>query len=215
MSRSASNRKPDTPTSRGRPRRSVEREAELRAKAIAAARELFAAEGFEAVSMRRIAQATGCGVMTLYGYFQSRNEILRHIWDDFFAELFVQVEAAMSRGTPRARLRRACSVYVEYWCKHPDRYRMVFLNQDQRATDEALYVESSTIIERFEGFRELIIAMQIDGSGRPGRPQQLAEALLCALIGMTHALVTIPEYAWQPRAKLLRACLAIVEAEPA
>lgn len=163
--------------------------------------------------MRRIAQASGCGVMTLYGYFASRNEILRHIWDDFFAELFVQTEAAMARGTPRARLRRACAVYVDYWCAYPDRYRMVFLNQDRRVRDEALYVESSTVVTHFEGIRELIVGMQADGSARAGKPQQLAEALICALIGMTHALVTIPEYPWQPRAHLLRSCLAIVEAD--
>src|SRR3546814_16462450 len=74
MNRATSNRKSSRTAVRGRPRRSIEREAELRARAIKAARELFAAEGFEAVSMRRIAQATGCGVMTLYRYFASRTE---------------------------------------------------------------------------------------------------------------------------------------------
>lgn len=91
---------------------------------------------------------------------------------------------------------------------------MVFLNQDRSARGEALYVDSSTIVERFEGFRELIVAMQADGGARLGKPQQLAEALICALIGMTHAFVTIPEYTWQPREELLRACLAIVKSPP-
>src|SRR3546814_13356128 len=106
MNRETSNRKSSRTAVRGRPRRSIEREAELRARAIKAARELFAAEGFEAVSMRRIAQATGCGVMTLYSYFASRNEIMRHLWDHFFTELVVPNEAPLLRGTPPARLRR-------------------------------------------------------------------------------------------------------------
>src|SRR3546814_14144101 len=129
MNRATSNRKSSRTAVRGRPRRSIEREAELRARAIKAARELFAAEGFEAVSMRRIAQATGCGVMTLYSYFASRNEILRHIWDAFFTELFVQIEAALSRGKPRARLRRACAVSVDHWITYTDRHPMGFLHQ--------------------------------------------------------------------------------------
>src|SRR3546814_16166272 len=76
-----------------------------------------------------------------------------------------------------------------------------------------LYVESSTVVAHFEGIRELIAVMQAEGSARAGKPQQLAEALICALIGITHALVTIPEYPWQPRERLLRSCLAIVEAD--
>lgn len=186
----------------------------MRERVARAARRLFAAEGFEAVSMRRIADEAGCGAMTLYGYFRSKNEILRHIWEDFFVELFAAIENAGARGAPRARLRRACAAYVDWWCAHPERYRMVFLNQDRRAPDERYYVDASGVVGRFERFRELIAAMQSDGSARAGDPQLLAEALICALIGLTHALVTIPEYAWQPRRRLLATCLAIVEREP-
>ena len=44
----------------GRPPRSAQQSAEVRARVIEVARSLFAAEGFEAVSMRRIAADAGC-----------------------------------------------------------------------------------------------------------------------------------------------------------
>ncbi len=196
---------------RGRPRRSALQQQAVRTRVVDAARALFAAEGFDAVSMRRIAGAADCGAMTLYGYFRSKNEILRFIWEDFFAELFERIARASARGTPQQRLRKACTAYVDYWCDHPDRYRMVFLNQDSAAAGEALYVEQSGVLARFDFFRELIAAMQADGSARAGDPQLLGEALICSLIGIAHALVTIPEYPWMARKRLLAACLQIVE----
>lgn len=202
------------PRARGRPRRSADHEQAVRERLLAAARRLFAEEGFEAVSMRRIAAAADCSPMNLYGYFRSKNDLLRHVWDDFFAELFERIAQATRRGTPAQRLRRACAAYVDYWCEQPERYRMVYLNQDQAAAGEQLYVDASPIVERFALFRELVEAVQNSGAGRRGDPQLQAEALLCALLGLCHSVVTIPEYPWQPRARLLDTALGLVLADP-
>lgn len=88
---------------------------------------------------------------------------------------------------------------------------MVFLNQGSAADGKALYVEQAGVLARFDFFRELIAGMQADGSARAGDPRLLGEALICSLIGIAHALVTIPEYPWMARKRLLAACLQIVE----
>ncbi|ROH91075.1 TetR/AcrR family transcriptional regulator [Stagnimonas aquatica] len=196
--------------SRGRPRRSVEHEQQRRARISEVARRLFVDEGFEAVSMRRLAQEAGCGTMSLYGYFQSKNAILRSLWEDCFAELFARVQQASRRGTPRQRLERAATAFVDYWCAQPQHYRLVFLNQDHRSGEERYYVDSSPLMERFGLFRELVAQLQTTGQGRAGDPQALSEALICALIGLCHAFITIPEFRWQPRPALIAASLGIV-----
>lgn len=195
---------------RGRPRRSTEHEQQTRERIVEVARRLFVAEGFEAVSMRRLAQEAGCGTMSLYGYFPSKNAILRSLWEDCFAELFPRIQQASRRGTPRQRLERAAAAFVDYWCTQPQHYRLVFLNQDQRSGEERYYVESPAVIERFALFRELIAQAQATGQARKGDPQLLSEALICALIGLCHALITIPEFQWQPREALIAASLGIV-----
>lgn len=187
----------------------------MRERVVDAARGLFALEGFDAVSMRRIAQQAGCSTMSLYGYFRSKNDLLRHIWEDFFAGLFARVEVALALPTPEQRLRAACAAYVNYWCEHPERYRMVYLNQDHAAAGEQLYVDASPIVERFGLFRELVKDAQADGIARGGDPQLLGEALVCSLLGLCHSLVTIPEYPWQPRAQLLETALGLVLLPPA
>jgi AcrR family transcriptional regulator len=195
---------------RGRPRRSAEHEQETRRRISQVASRLFAEEGFEAVSMRRLAQEAGCGTMSLYGYFPSKNAILRSLWEDCFAELFPRIQEASRRGTPRQRLERAATAFVNYWCEQPQHYRLVFLNQDHRSGEERYYVDSSPVIARFDLFRELIARVQAAGQGRAGEPQVQSEALICALIGLCHALITIPEFQWQPRAVLIAASLGIV-----
>jgi len=195
----------------GRPPRSAQHSAEVRARVIEVARRLFAEEGFEAVSMRRIAAEAGCAPMTLYGYFHSKNEILHFIWEVFFEELFVRVtQAAQRRGTAAARLRRACAAYLNYWMEFPDRYRMVYLNQDRAAEGERFYVDESSVIERHQVFRELIEAAQAQSEAWPGDSQLLAETLFCGLHGIAHSLVTIPEYPWLPMERLLEQTLRAI-----
>lgn len=160
--------------------------------------------------MRRIAAAAGCAPMTLYGYFHSKNEILRFIWESFFEELFARVSAVSARGTAAQRLRRACEAYLGYWMDHPERYRMVYLNQDQTGDGEHYYVDDSAVIERYGRFRALIEAAQAEGAAWDGDVQLMGEALICGLQGIAHSLITIPEYPWASAERLLAQMLGIV-----
>lgn len=187
----------------GRPRRTAAEADAVRAQLIEVAKTLFAREGFGAVSMRRIAAVAGCAPMTIYGYFRSKNEILRYVWEDFFQELFAELARAAAAGSAADRLRATCQAYLGYWQRHPDRYRMVYLNQDNTAPGERYYVDTSSVVERFAMFRDLIEAAQAAGSAHPGDAQRMGEALVCGLLGVAHALITIPEYPWLPGETLL------------
>ena len=52
-----------------------------------AAAALIEAEGFEALTMRRIAEKCGVGVMTLYGYVRTKEEILAALSDRLLADV--------------------------------------------------------------------------------------------------------------------------------
>jgi AcrR family transcriptional regulator len=47
------------------------------------------AEGFEAVSMRRVARELGAGTMTLYHYVRNKEELLTLMWNDVMGGLIV------------------------------------------------------------------------------------------------------------------------------
>jgi AcrR family transcriptional regulator len=49
-----------------------------------AAARLIADEGYDALTMRRLARECGVGVMTLYGYFRTKDELLQALADRLF-----------------------------------------------------------------------------------------------------------------------------------
>lgn len=63
-----------------------------RAEIAAAAVEIADAEGFEAVSMRRVAQKLGAGTMTLYHYVANKDELITLMFDGVMAEVLVPEE---------------------------------------------------------------------------------------------------------------------------
>ncbi len=65
------------------------RPAHTRADIARAALEIADSEGFEAVSMRKVAQRLGAGTMTLYHYVRNKNELIALMSDAVMAEVVV------------------------------------------------------------------------------------------------------------------------------
>jgi AcrR family transcriptional regulator len=80
------------------------RPAHTRADIARAALEIADTEGFEAVSMRRVAQKLGAGTMTLYHYVRNKNELITLMTDQVMADVLVP-EGELS-GDWRAALRQ-------------------------------------------------------------------------------------------------------------
>jgi AcrR family transcriptional regulator len=87
----------------------------------AAALEIADAEGFDAVSMRRIARSLGAGTMSLYRYIATKDDLLALIADALLGEAFVTGElpadwldaiAAVARATRRAYLRHPWAIRI-------------------------------------------------------------------------------------------------------
>jgi AcrR family transcriptional regulator len=72
-----------------RPEPSDPRSAHSRDEIAAAALEIAAGEGFEAISMRRVAQQLGAGTMTLYNYVRNKDELITLMADAALGEALV------------------------------------------------------------------------------------------------------------------------------
>ena len=60
---------------------------EVRDKILDAARELFIAEGYEGVSMRKVADRIEYTPTTIYGYFADKEDLFRQLCHEDFARL--------------------------------------------------------------------------------------------------------------------------------
>ncbi len=179
---------------RGRPPLSSDQRNEMRDAVAAAARRVFLAEGYDSVSMRRLAAEVGCTPMAIYTYYDSKIDILRRLWADFFEAAFAEVERAGAKSkTPAARLKAMCRAYVRYWLEHPDHYRMVFLSAGVSQSDVNVFVEATSIQARYTVFAAALGAC----AGRAdARIVSHAEALICAMIGIAHSHITISGHPW-------------------
>lgn len=92
------------------------------------ARELFAREGYESVSMRRIGAAVGCSPMAIYRHYPNKEELLLSICEETFSKMIRLLDATRAKpGTPLEKLRRCTRTVVDFHLSHPNHYKVTFM----------------------------------------------------------------------------------------
>lgn len=109
-----------------RERRERERE-EIRTKILDAARELFVREGYEAVTMRRIADRIEYSPTAIYFHFRDKETLLREICDADFLTLAHSIAEAGRIDDPIARLKATGLAYVRFGLEFPNHYQLMFM----------------------------------------------------------------------------------------
>lgn len=80
---------------------------------------LFDAEGFDAVTMERVAGAADCSKVTLYRYFPVKEALLRHVFHRELRAAWPAIRADLERLAPgRARLARFLDVQAVWCARH-------------------------------------------------------------------------------------------------
>ena len=181
---------------RGRPPLGPQARATERRRIGALAEGLFREEGFESVSLRRLAAVAGCTPMTLYAYFDNKADILREIWSRMLQELFAELEGqAAAQTDPRQLLLTLSHHYVRYWLDHPDRSRMIFMTPGVTQGDVGVFVGDGQSTRRFALFSDAIARSIADPE--PARVKLVGETLVCGLHGIAHNHITISRYPWE------------------
>ena len=186
---------------RGRPSLSPDQIEKMRARIVKSARKLFQTEGYEAVSIRRIAQEVGCTPMSVYTYYESKIDVLRALWEDVFTDLFIEVAAAKrANQDPIDAIQSMCLAYVAFWLDRSASYRMVFMSAKVEQSEVSVFVNASPVAGHYEIFLTAL-------SAATGRPMTdvvgIAQTLVCGLNGIAHSLITISGYDWESPDKLV------------
>jgi len=100
-----------------------------RPEILAAAKQMFLADGYEAFTTRKLAARVGLSQTGLYVYFKSKEELFDTLCRQSFVALGEDfrraVAAAASEGM--SRLRALALAYIQFGLAHPDEYRLTFL----------------------------------------------------------------------------------------
>jgi len=107
-------------------RRERERE-EVRTKIMDAARDLFAKEGVEAVSMRKIADAIEYSPTAIYLHFADKDALLEELCAHDFGALAHTFNEAASVKDPIERIRALGLRFMKFGLKYPNHFRFMFM----------------------------------------------------------------------------------------
>ena len=100
---------------------------ELRTRILDAARELFAEQGYDAVTMRKIADRIEYSPTAIYFHFRDKETLLRELVDLDFASLAHEFLKIAKIADPVDRLRKIGRAYVGFGMSHPNHYRLMFM----------------------------------------------------------------------------------------
>src|SRR5438105_14872680 len=100
---------------------------ELRAETLSAARDLIKEEGYEGLTLRKLAQRMQCSPMALYSYFADKQALLTALALEGFEKLAKRFDST-TRRDPFAALRKILLDYIAYAEDNPAEYRILFLS---------------------------------------------------------------------------------------
>lgn len=179
-------------------RQDRERQA-VTASILDAARDLFIAEGYQSVSIRKIAERIEYSPAAIYSYYASKDDIFLALAAEGFHRLDEKVRAAMTTGDPLENVRGCWWAFYQF-------------SQEQPAFFQLMFVDHSVprITQQWEGFEFLqqmltnaVAAIQkaIDAGAFPATlsPNAAMHMLWASLIGpavigIRHRLATGEDY---------------------
>jgi AcrR family transcriptional regulator len=175
----------------------------LRQEILDAARELFAKEGYESVSMRRIAEKIEYSPTTIYLYFHDKQELIEELCNQTFALLTRKLEKVTAGpGDPVERLKAGLRAYVEFGLKHPDQYRVTLMMpyhecEGKEITDSEGWKTFQCLVR---GVTECVQA----GRLRETDVVAVSQALWTVVHGLTSAQITHGDcFPWVERSRLI------------
>src|SRR5262249_50434248 len=107
-------------------RRERERE-EVRRKILDSARDLFAKEGYDRVTMRRIAEAIEYSPTTIYNHFEDKDDVVHSLCDEDFTRLLGALQAQAPPDDPVEAIRQLGRAYARFGIDYPNHYRFMFM----------------------------------------------------------------------------------------
>lgn len=114
-----------TPSAR---RRARER-AQVRDRILDAARELFVREGYDAVTMRQVADMIEYTPPVIYQHFSDKHALIVELCRRDFRAFAATFQVLAGVADPVERLRAMGLGYVEFALTHPHHYRLLFMTQ--------------------------------------------------------------------------------------
>ena len=177
---------------------------ELRAEILAAARALVQAEGYERLTIRKVAQRMGYSPMALYSYFADKRALMLALAQEGFEHLADKLKRRVP-AEPLAALRKTMTAYVDYGVENPQEYQIVFMSPEP-TTAKKTKAEMAREQDH-AAFALLLQRVQacLEEGLLSGDAFLLATLFWSGMHGVTSLLITFPTFPFGERAHYVAA----------
>jgi AcrR family transcriptional regulator len=175
-----------------------------------AARDLFVGEGYDNVSMRKIADKAEYAPGTIYLYFKDKAEILETLCQVTFDKLRSRLEAIRKDdGDPVGALRRGLRTYIQFGLDNPNQYIVTFVvakSQPDIAHGHVMQAGMAC----FDCLRGIVRQCLEGGYINGGGVEETAQALWASIHGLTSLLVVHAHFPFVEPTRLIERQLDIL-----
>ena len=183
-------------------RRAREKE-QLRRRILSAARELFVTEGYESVSMRKIADMIEYSPTTIYLYYEDKADLLDSVCKETLLNLLNALDLLRKdKSDPVETLRKSGKAYVEFGLKYPQDYKLTFVVRPQ--FQKGLGLQEGSVGEKVFNYLRTIVSECIrQKKFRQVDVETTGQVLWSAVHGVTLLLIDFPDFPWTEKDKLI------------
>ncbi len=173
-------------------RQDRERQA-VTASILDAARDLFVAEGYQSVSIRKIAERIEYSPAAIYSYFAGKDDIFLALAEEGFHLLDAKVQAAMKTDDPLENVRGCWWAFYEFSQEQPAYFLLMFVDQSvPRITQqwEGFEFLQQMLANAVAAIQKAIDAGQLPAGLNPNAAMHMLWASLIgpAVVGIRHRL---------------------------
>jgi AcrR family transcriptional regulator len=174
----------------------------LRREILDAAREMFVAEGYTNVSMRKIADKIGYSPTTIYLYFRDKADLLHQICEESFAQLANNITSIQRlSANSLEKLRMGLREYINFGLKHPSHYEIIFIMPIQEPTEGSY--ENSQGKAAFETLRSSVGDCVSDKLLKDNDIDLISQTLWAGIHGITSLLLVHRGFPFVDQEKLV------------
>jgi AcrR family transcriptional regulator len=172
----------------------------LRQQILDAARDLLVRDGYEKLSMRRVAERIDYSPTAIYLHFKDKQELVSSLCEESFGRLIRELETLDRYTDPVVRLRHGMERYIAFGLKHPDHYLPTFVlplpgHLDPKRREE-MTSPASNGMRAFAFMRDCIADGVKARKLRKVDPELAARAAWAGIHGITSLLIVHDSFPW-------------------
>jgi AcrR family transcriptional regulator len=187
----------------------------LRQQILDAARELLVEEGYDQLSMRKVAERIDYSPTAIYLHFKDKQELVFSLCEESFARLVRELETLTDDyPDPLARLRKGMERYIAFGLKNPNHYLPAFVLPPPTDIDpkqkQAMLSAESSAMRAFASLRDTIAEGVKAKKLRNVDPDVAARSTWAAIHGITSLLIVHQRFPWGDRQRVVQSLIDLI-----